>query len=62
VDYHDYTLTINSKTIELDSEITIQQLKQRHGLYPGDEFVMVVLKGKVCLVKSDKPPGPGWFK
>jgi len=50
VDYHDYTLTINSKTIELDSEITIQQLKQRHGLYPGDEFVMVVLKGKVCLV------------
>ena len=62
MDYHDYTLSINSKTIELDREITIQQLEQRHGLFPGDEFVLAVLEGKVCLIKAEKPPGPGWYK
>ena len=62
MDYHDYTLKINSKMIELDSEITIQQLATRHNFTQGDEFVLVVLNNKVALVKAEKPPGPGWFK
>lgn len=48
--------------IELDSEITIQQLATRHNFTQGDEFVLVVLDNKVALVKAEKPPGPGWFK
>jgi hypothetical protein len=62
VDYHDYTFKINSKRIELDSDITIQQLATRHNFTQGDEFVLVVLDNKVALVKAEKLPGPGWFK
>jgi len=62
VDYQDYTLKINSERIELDSEITIQQLETRHNFVQGDEFVLVVLDNKVALVKAEKQPGPSWFK
>ena len=62
MDYQDYTLKINSERIELDSEITIQQLETRHNFVQGDEFVLVVLDNKVALVKAEKQPGPSWFK
>ncbi len=62
MDYQDYTLKINSERIELDSEITIQQLETRHNFVQGDEFVLVVLDNKVALVKAEKLPGPKWFR
>ena len=52
--YWDYEITMTKNGIEFDKEITLQSLKKYHDFNEGDEFLLVVLNGKVCLIKKDE--------
>ncbi len=53
--YLDYEFNIHEDCIEFDKELTMESLEQ-HNFKEGDEFVLIVLAGKVNLVKADKLP------
>ena len=52
--YLDYEFTIREDCIEFDKELTIESIEKSGNFKQGDEFVLIVLAGKVNLVKADK--------
>ena len=52
--YWDYDITMTKNGIEFDEEITLQSLKKYHDFNEGDLFLLVVLNGKVCLIKKNE--------
>tara|TARA_B100001057_G_C22582106_1_gene845565 strand:+ start:611 stop:826 length:216 start_codon:yes stop_codon:yes gene_type:complete len=52
--YWDYEIAMTENGIEFDKEITLQTLKKYHDFNEGDEFLLVVLNGKVCLIKKNE--------
>ena len=52
--YWDYDITMTKNGIEFDEEITLQGLKKYHDFNEGDLFLLVVLNGKVCLIKKNE--------
>jgi len=52
--YLDYEFTIHEDCIEFDKELTIESVEKSGNFKQGDEFVLIVLAGKVKLIKADK--------